>query len=1100
MRLAHSIAFAPLALVFWACASRAKSDAPAPEVDAPAAESAGEPQIPDFSLERQLVEEASAAVAAVDLAAARSKAGEAIERLLARPESERNTSWLELTTAAGRAAWEARDARAARAAFQGVVDVRSRTLPDDHLDLQRARLNLASALRALGDLATARALQERVVEAFTRELPDDHPDLQRARGSLAATVSMLGDLAAARALFEKVLEVRSRTLPEDHPDLQGARGNLALMLSALGELAAARELQEKALAAFSRTLPDDHPDLQGARMNLAMTLSALGDLAAARVLEEKFLEVGARTLPEDHPDMQAARGNHAVTLWMLGDVAAARALFERVLEVNSRALRDDHPDLQAARMNLAVALRTAGEFAAARELEERVIEVYSRTLPEDHPDLQSVRANLANTLERLGDLAGARELQVEVLDARTNSLPPDHPDLQRARLNLSRTLFSLGDIAQARELQERVLEVRSRTLPPDHIELQRTLGSLACTLAIGRATGNEEETEAFTRLTESFTRAITRAARVAVLTASSREAEERCANSVADLGRAFSLAEGLGAPGLVREIFVLSEETRGAALASARLSRRASADPGYEELREAMRDASRSLARLASEGAGADELDRARSAREKAERDLAQLARELSGGESALLEFDPGRISASLSGNEALIGYRRYPRSAHEPGEGNAIETAESLCAFVLRSGDRLERVELGPIEPIERSVGELRRAIGAGRGRGVGVGPPQAGTEDAVRSEGRGLRRLVFDPLLPALDGVERIVVALDDVLNLVPLDALPLEAAGETSGPAERSLLGDRWRIETRCTLSELSWKDDVAEPGEALVAIGGAAFDLPPLSASAEDVETDDEPEAASHVVASFLRGSAWEEGFAPLGATGPEARGIAELYSGAFAAGRPALVLEKRKASRASLAELAPRARFLHVATHGWFAPESVRSIADSEPLDKLMGFGSRMSGEERARGLSPMLLCGLALAGANLAEDAVGRAPGLITAEEISTLDLSGCELAVLSACDTNVGERRAGQGVASLQKALHMAGARTVITSLWKVPDEATRELMLDFYRRIWIEKKPKGVALWEAKTRIRDAKDERGKPLYTTRDWAAWVLTGDPH
>ncbi len=146
----------------------------------------------------------------------------------------------------------------------------------------------------------------------------------------------------------------------------------------------------------------------------------------------------------------------------------------------------------------------------------------------------------------------------------------------------------------------------------------------------------------------------------------------------------------------------------------------------------------------------------------------------------------------------------------------------------------------------------------------------------------------------------------------------------------------------------------------------------------------------------------------------------------------------------------------------------------------------------MSGAEQVKGMSPMLLCGLALAGANLPEDAVGRAPGLITADELSTLDLSNCELAVLSACDTNVGERRAGQGVASLQKALQMAGARSVITSLWKVPDEATKELMLDFYRRLWLEKKPKWQALWEAKMELRNKR----RPV---REWAAWVLTGAP-
>jgi CHAT domain-containing protein len=133
------------------------------------------------------------------------------------------------------------------------------------------------------------------------------------------------------------------------------------------------------------------------------------------------------------------------------------------------------------------------------------------------------------------------------------------------------------------------------------------------------------------------------------------------------------------------------------------------------------------------------------------------------------------------------------------------------------------------------------------------------------------------------------------------------------------------------------------------------------------------------------------------------------------------------------------------------------------------------------------------LCGLALAGANRGVDSLGHLSGVVTAEEIAGLDLSSCELAVLSACDTDVGIARAGQGVRSLQAALHAAGAGTAITSLWKVDDQSTRQLFEDFYTRIWVKKEPKAQALWKAKSALR----KKGAP---TREWAAWVLSGDPN
>src|SRR5262249_57153740 len=97
------------------------------------------------------------------------------------------------------------------------------------------------------------------------------------------------------------------------------------------------------------------------------------------------------------------------------------------------------------------------------------------------------------------------------------------------------------------------------------------------------------------------------------------------------------------------------------------------------------------------------------------------------------------------------------------------------------------------------------------------------------------------------------------------------------------------------------------------------------------------------------------------------------------------------------------------------------------------------------------------------------KDALDRVPGILTAEELASFDLSHCELAVLSACETNVGTRRAGQGIQSLQTALHAAGARSAITSLWKVDDAATQRLFELFYTKLWREKLRKSEALWQA-------------------------------
>ena len=94
------------------------------------------------------------------------------------------------------------------------------------------------------------------------------------------------------------------------------------------------------------------------------------------------------------------------------------------------------------------------------------------------------------------------------------------------------------------------------------------------------------------------------------------------------------------------------------------------------------------------------------------------------------------------------------------------------------------------------------------------------------------------------------------------------------------------------------------------------------------------------------------------------------------------------------------------------------------------------------------------------------------------------LDLSGVDLATLSACETGLGKTAGGEGVLGLQRAFQTAGARTTVTSLWKIPDDATRSLMIDFYENLWTKKMSKIEALRQAQlTLMREVVKTQAEP-----------------
>ena len=191
---------------------------------------------------------------------------------------------------------------------------------------------------------------------------------------------------------------------------------------------------------------------------------------------------------------------------------------------------------------------------------------------------------------------------------------------------------------------------------------------------------------------------------------------------------------------------------------------------------------------------------------------------------------------------------------------------------------------------------------------------------------------------------------------------------------------------------------------------------------------------------------------------------------------------ALEFEGGAATKRALVNLhAPRV--LHVATHGFFLADAPTPAPRADP-------GLILATRSRANRVdSPLLRSGIALAGANLHRE---DGDGILTALEVSALDLWGTKLVVLSACETGLGDVTNGEGVYGLRRAIVLAGAESEVMSLWKVNDAATRDLMVAYYTAL-NGGGGRTEALREAQLAMAATKD-RGHPYY----WAAFIASGD--
>ncbi|MBA2503919.1 MAG: CHAT domain-containing protein, partial [Pyrinomonadaceae bacterium] len=407
------------------------------------------------------------------------------------------------------------------------------------------------------------------------------------------------------------------------------------------------------------------------------------------------------------------------------------------------------------------------------------------------------------------------------------------------------------------------------------------------------------------------------------------------------------------------------------------------------------------------------------------------------------------RVKAAIPEGTALVeivSYKPFNAKAKTPNE---TWGAARYVAYVLRREGAPAFVDLGEAAKINSAVRTFREAL---------TDPESENAKEA----GRALDELTMRPVRRLLGATKHIFLSPDGALNLAPFAALVDE--------------GNRYLVET-LTITYLTSGRDLLRFSERIasrgapVVIANPQFDASTPNANNAAAQNENPLQQPRRRSVNF-----GTLNFTPLPGTDGEATSLRTLLTGAQVMTRGEATEAKLKAVRSP--------RLLHVATHGFFLPDQPQAAPNTT------GFGGTQQ-QATVAGENPLLRSGLAFAGANNRQSAEGE-DGILTALEASALDLWGTRLVVLSACETGVGEVKNGAGVYGLRRALVLAGSETQVMSLWQVSDEATRDLMIAYYKRLQAGE-GRTEALRNVQLEMIRSKD-RSHPNF----WASFIQSGE--
>ena len=1076
----------------------------------------------------------------------------------------------------GSALYSASQYAEALAVQKRALSIREKLLGPDHVEVANSLAWVATNYIELGDYLQAKVVRERAYAIRKESLGPEHLDTIQSLSDLGASYDRLGNVARARELYEQSLALREKHLGPDDRLVGFSLNNLCLLYCRMGLPAESEKAGLRALAIFEKTAGKDSPDTALCLNSLGLLYNSRVDYFRARLHFARALAIRERTLGPGHPQTGTSLNNLALVHMNLRDYAQAIPLFTRALEIGRKFNGEEHPETTLYMANLGWAATRLGQLETARQWYTASLAARRKALGNDHYDTAHNLDQLAMVLRRQGKLDEALPLCLEGLETRQKVLPPEHPSIAESHEELALIYERLSD-PRAEEQYLKALAIREKAYGASAPSVATTLTNLGSLY---------QSRKDFAAAKPLYQRALAICQKHLELVSELQAERQQLAMSGAyrwHLDWYVDLVAESGQDADNLYAYVLA--WKGAVLARQRLARlgEQAGDPQVATTLQALRETSGRLAALvldvpSEEGRSnwRDKIAQLTNDRQRLEEELSRLSGQFR-QQRAQESVTAAQIQAALPEDAVLVDLLEF---SHQTSvEKNEYETR--LVAFIVKPLGSVQLVPLGAAQPLYAAVDAWRGTYGGAHEQGS----PQS------------LRRLLWEPLAAHVGNAQTLLISPDGGLGRFPWPALPVDEAGQ--------YLIERMGVAVVPVpqLIPALAASSAGEPAQSsLCLVGDVDF-------GAEAGSSSDQLAArtAAGGRAGVLR--KWPA----LPATRAEILAVGDSFETRHPGSRVE-VLRKANATEQQLRQFAAKSRFLHLATHGFFAPAELKTVlsapidvagqrhasvsppAGSPDLPQLAGIGAALeikdnklltsqvlpdgaagldgrlkAGDRLAaiaeadgefvplEGLSlsdavahirgkvetrvrlkvvpadgsagyvlelsrrllprdeqgvmsietlhPGLLSGIVLAGANHPPDP-SKDDGVLTALEVADLDLRQLELATLSACETGLGATANGEGLLGLQRAFQVAGARSVVASLWKVDDDASRDLMERFYENLWTKEMGKLKALRKAQlwmlrergprglTRIQgdDAPQNRLPPYY----WAAFVLSGD--